>query len=84
MVPIILAGQEGLRDEYSRCGDQNKERKRNIFRCKLQLLIQEMPGLACQLRDVLSQRTQRRGTGVRKTLTGTQPKINDRSHVVMV
>ena len=61
-----------------------KERGTSSDVSKLQLLIQEMPGLACQLRDVLSQRTQRRGTGVRKTLTGTQPKINDRSHVVMV
>ena len=60
-----------------------KERGTSPDISKLQLLVQEMPGLACQLRDVLSQRTQRRGTGVRKTLTG-QPKINDRNHVVMV
>ena len=34
MVPIMLARQEGLRDEYSHCGAQNKERERNIYRCE--------------------------------------------------
>lgn len=50
---------------------------------KLQLLVQEMPGTAQQLRGVLSQKPPRRGTGIGKALTG-QPKINDRGQVIKV
>lgn len=50
---------------------------------KLQLLVQEMPGTAQQLRGVLSRRPPRRGAGIGKAPTG-QPKVNDRGQVIMV
>ena len=62
--------------------EQEKGRGTSADVSVFQPLVQGVPGPAHLLGGVLSQGPPRRGTGVRKAMTG-QPRVNDIGQVVM-